>query len=386
MVVLKNFIFTSESVLEGHPDKVSDQIADAVLDAYLAKDIYTRCSINVMLAKNTVIVAGQITSTANVDVELIVRQTIKDIGYVSEEMGLDFSTCKIFQFINSQSNEIASAVNQTSLKQLGAGDQGMMFGYAISETPSFMPLSIDLAHKLAIEMVKVRKKNIIPFLRPDGKTQVSLQYENNKVKRVDSIIISQQHDKAITSKDLYSLIHDEVIKKVIPLSLIDSNTRILINPSGSFICGGTTADTGLTGRKIIVDTYGGHVNHGGGAFSGKDPTKVDRSAAYALRYIAKHIIAADFAEKILLQAAYVIGKAEPLSFFIDTFGTEKIKLSKIEFVIHKFFDLKVGSIINQLDLLKPIYKKSATFGHFGRSEFPWEKLNLINLIKDFNFD
>jgi S-adenosylmethionine synthetase len=249
-----------------------------------------------------------------------------------------------------------------------------------------MPLSIDLAHKLAIEMVKVRKKNIIPFLCPDGKTQVSLQYENNKVKRVDSIVISQQHDKAITSKDLYSLIHDEVIKKVIPLSLIDFNTRILINPSGSFICGGTTADTGLTGRKIIVDTYGGHVNHGGGAFSGKDPTKVDRSAAYALRYIAKHIIAADFAEKILLQAAYVIGKAEPLSFFIDTFGTEKIKLSKIELIIHKFFDLKVGSIINQLDLLKPIYKKSATFGHFGRSEFPWEKLNLINLIKDFNFD
>ncbi len=388
-------LFTSESVTEGHPDKIADQISDAILDAIIEQDYRARVAVETLVTTGIAIVAGEVTTRAYVDIPEIVRKTILEIGYTRAKYGFDGETCAVLTSIHSQSPDIAMGVDralevkqskeefQDELLALGAGDQGMMFGYATNETPEYMPLPITLAHKLAMRLAQVRKEKIVPFLRPDGKTQVTIEYEGDKPVRVHTVLISAQHDPKVTGEELEEALVKHVIDPVIPEDLRDDKMKILINPTGRFVLGGPMADTGLTGRKIIVDTYGGWIPHGGGAFSGKDPTKVDRSAHYMARYVAKNVVAAGLADRFMIQVAYAIGVAHPVSIMIDTFGTAKVDEDKLLKVITELFDFRPGAIIKKLDLLRPIYKKTAAYGHFGRNEpeFTWEKLDMVDELK-----
>ena len=385
-----NWLFTSESVTEGHPDKICDQISDAVLDAILEQDSKARVACETCTTTGMVLVMGEITTSAYVDIPSIVRNTVKEIGYNSSEMGFDSHSCAVLTSIDEQSPDIAMGVNESyearhgGEKELdtGAGDQGMMFGYANDDTPELMPMPIALAHKLTIRLTEVRK-NGADFLRPDGKSQVTVEYENDKVKRIDAVVISTQHSADVTLEFLEEYIKKYVIDAVVDLSLVDDNTKIYINPTGRFVIGGPQGDAGLTGRKIIVDTYGGFARHGGGCFSGKDPTKVDRSACYMMRYIAKNIVASGLASECEVQVAYAIGVAKPVSVMVDTFDTGKISDEKITEIVNKVFDLRPAAIIRDLDLRRPIYAKTASYGHFGRTdvELPWEKTDKAEEIK-----
>ncbi len=371
-------IFTSESVGEGHPDKICDQISDTVLDAVLEHDPYGRVACEALVTTGIAAVAGEITTTANLDIPYLVRNTIKNIGYVDAAMGFDYKTCGVLNMIQKQSPDIAMGVDTG-----GAGDQGMMFGYAVRETKELMPLPIMLAHKLLIELARLRRKKILKYLRPDAKSQVSIEYVNAIPRRVDTIVISTQHSASVKQRTIYGDMKRYLVNKIIPKKYIDKNTKIFVNPTGRFEVGGPHGDSGLTGRKIIVDTYGGVGAHGGGAFSGKDPTKVDRSASYYARYVAKNIVAARLAERCELQVSYAIGVAEPVSLMVHTFGTGKIADEKLVKVIQRVFDFKPQSIIAQLDLRKPIYKRTAVYGHFGRINegFMWEKVDKVDALK-----
>ena len=373
---MKNYYFTSESITEGHPDKVCDQISDRVLDALLEQDPVSRCACEVTAEPGAVHIMGEITTTAEVDYEACAREVIRRIGYTKEEYGFT-DNCRITCSLHKQSPDIAMGVNNAmdDDKELGAGDQGMMFGYACNETPQYMPLAIQLANELTQRLTFVRRAGILPWLRPDGKSQVTVEYVDGKPSRVEAVVISAQHDSDIEIEQLRDGILEHVILTVIPDALWDFNTKIYINPTGRFVLGGPAADTGLTGRKIIADTYGGYARHGGGAFSGKDPTKVDRSAAYMARYIAKHIVAAGLADKCEIQLSYAIGVAQPVSIMVDTFGTNKIPEEVIQSWVILHMDLRPGAIIETLQLRRPIYEKTAAYGHFGREEFPWERLN-----------
>ncbi|MXZ48278.1 MAG: methionine adenosyltransferase [Candidatus Dadabacteria bacterium] len=371
----KNFIFTSESVTEGHPDKIADQVSDAILDAMIKKDSDSRVACETLITTGLVVISAEITTEAQVNIQKVVRDTIKEIGYTDSEMGFDANTCSVLLAIDEQSANIARGVNKKGGKsKQGAGDQGLMFGYACDETRERMPSPILYAHRLAKRLSEVRKKGILPFLRPDGKSQVTFRYEDGKPVGVDAVVVSSQHSANVSTATLRKEIRQEVINHCMG-DLISKNTKIHINPTGRFVIGGPVADTGLTGRKIIVDTYGGWSRHGGGAFSGKDPSKVDRSAAYMARYVAKNIVAAKLAKRCEVQLAYAIGVAEPVSVMIDTFGTSKIPEEKISKAARKVFDLTPGGIISHLDLKRPIYRKTASYGHFGRNEktFSWEK-------------
>ena len=372
----KKLLFTSESITEGHPDKVCDQISDRVLDALLEQDPMSRCACEVTAEPGAVHIMGEITTNAEVDYEECARQVIRRIGYTKDEYGFT-DKCRITCSLHKQSPDIAMGVNNAmdDEKAIGAGDQGMMFGYACNETPSYMPLAIQLANELTRRLTYVRRAGILTYLRPDGKSQVTVEYVDGKPHRIEAIVISAQHDDTVPIGKLREEIMDNVILPVIPDVLWDANTKIYINPTGRFVLGGPAADTGLTGRKIIADTYGGYARHGGGAFSGKDPTKVDRSAAYMARYIAKHIVAAGLADKCEIQLSYAIGVAQPVSIMVDTFGTNKIPEDVIQSWVLLHIDLRPGAIIETLNLRRPIYEKTAAYGHFGREEFPWEKLN-----------
>ena len=362
-------LFTSESVTEGHPDKLCDYIADSILDEYLKQDKNSRVACEVVAGKDTIFITGEITSNANIDIEKIVRDVIKDIGYFGKDYDIDYKTCKIIINISKQSPDIALGVDN-----FGAGDQGIMFGYACDETKEYMPLPIYLAHKLSQRLTEVRKENIISYLGPDAKTQVTVEYLDDKPFRIDTIVISTQHREYVDLETIKNDIKKEVIAKVIPNNSLDENTKYYINPTGRFVIGGPLGDSGLTGRKIIVDTYGGFARHGGGAFSGKDPSKVDRSSAYMARHIAKNIVANGYAQKCEIQISYAIGVAKPVSIFIDTFGTNKIPEEEIIKKINEKFDLTPSGIICYLDLLKPIYKKTTNYGHFGKKDLTWEKI------------
>jgi S-adenosylmethionine synthetase len=400
MLDLNNkYLFTSESVTEGHPDKIADQIADAILDSIYEKDPYGRVAVETLVATGLVIVAGQITTSCYVDIPKIVRQTLRDIGYTRAKYGFDGDTCAVLTSIDEQSSDIALGVNKSleakeeekkkvdktknDTENTGAGDQGMMFGYACRETPELMPLPIMLAHKITYRLAEVRKKKIIPYLRPDGKSQVTVEYENGNPKRVEAIVVAAQHHPDIPNETIQKDIKEKVINYVIPDKYLDKNTKYFINATGRFVIGGPQADTGVTGRKIIVDTYGGVGSHGGGCFSGKDPTKVDRSGSYAARYMAKNIVAAGLADKCEIQIAYAIGVAHPVSIMLDTFGTEKIPQSKILELIKNNFDLRPEAIIRHLKLRRPIFKKTAVYGHFGREDedFTWEKIDKAEILK-----
>ena len=386
--MLKDYMFTSESVTEGHPDKIADQISDAVLDAMLAQDPKSRVACETLITTGLVVVAGEITTGANVDINETVRKTIKKIGYDHSDKGFDCNTCGVTIAVGKQSQDIAQGVNENEGNAFdqGAGDQGLMFGYAINETETLMPMTIDLSHKLAKQLAEVRHNGKIPLLRADGKTQVTAQYIDGKLSRIDAIVVSTQHAEEMTLKQVQEAIMEEVIKKVVPAKYIDKNTKYFINPTGRFVIGGPMGDCGLTGRKIIVDTYGGHGAHGGGAFSGKDPSKVDRSAAYAARHIAKNVVAAGLADRALVQVAYAIGVAKPMSLLIDTFDTAKVDEKKLTAAINELFDMRPKAIIQRLDLLRPIYSETAAYGHFGRTSakgFTWEKTDMVDALKGF---
>ena len=371
------FLFTSESVSEGHPDKVSDAISDAILDELLAQDKYSRVGAETLCNTGLVVLAGEITSTANVDYQTVARETIKRIGYDNTEYGIDYKGCAVLVAYDKQSPDIAQGVDEgrgLNLEQ-GAGDQGMMFGYAVNETPELMPLPIHLAHRLVERQAELRKSGRLPWLRPDAKSQVTIRYVDGKAKEIETVVISTQHAPDIEHGKLSEAVIEEIVKPVLPKDMISKNIKYLINPTGRFVVGGPQGDCGLTGRKIIVDTYGGAAPHGGGAFSGKDPSKVDRSAAYAARYVAKNIVAAGLASRCQVQVSYAIGVAKPTSVMVTTFGTSKLPDDKIEELVLKHFDLRPKGIVQMLDLLRPIYKKTAAYGHFGRTlpEFTWEK-------------
>ncbi|MCA9499994.1 MAG: methionine adenosyltransferase [Nitrospirales bacterium] len=374
-----NFLFTSESVTEGHPDKIADQISDGILDAIIAKDKNCRVACETILTTGIAFVAGEISTRAYVEIPEIIRETIREVGYTDATWGFDYSTCSVLTAIHNQSGDIAMGVDSG-----GAGDQGLMFGYASNETPELMPMPITLAHRLTRRLAEVRKKNILPWVRPDGKSQVTVEYKNGKPIRIDTIVLSTQHSDAVTLKKIEKDVMEKVIIPVMPKKFFNpKNIKFHINPTGRFVTGGPMGDTGLTGRKIIVDTYGGVGSHGGGAFSGKDPSKVDRSASYMARYIAKNIVAAQLAEKCEVQLAYAIGVAEPVSVLVDTKGTEKTSIDQIEKLIIKHFPLTPRGIIEHLKLRRPVYKRTAAYGHFGRNEpgFTWEKTDIANLLR-----
>lgn len=384
-MAMTDFLFTSESVSEGHPDKIADQISDAILDAIISQDKKSRVACETLVTTGMAMIAGEITTDAYVDMPEIVRQTIKEIGYEDSSMGFDWETCAVLTSIDRQSPDISQGVTEGEglHKEQGAGDQGLMFGYACNETPELMPMPITFAHKLTKRLSEVRKSGLLPFLRPDSKSQVSIQYINDKPIRVDTVVVSSQHTPEVTYETLQEAIIEEVVRKIIPAELLDEQTRFLINPTGRFVVGGPMGDCGLTGRKIIVDTYGGQGSHGGGAFSGKDPSKVDRSASYMARYVAKNIVAAGLADKCEVQLAYAIGVSQPVSVMINTFGTGKIPSNDIARIAREEFDMRPAAIIQILDLLRPIYKKTAAYGHFGRElpEFTWEKIDRIDSLR-----
>ncbi|MGN0205337.1 MAG: methionine adenosyltransferase [Coprococcus sp.] len=394
---MEKLLFTSESVTEGHPDKICDQISDAILDAMLEQDPMSRVACETCTTTGLVLVMGEITSNANVDIQKIVRDTVSEIGYTRGKYGFDADTCAVIVALDKQSADIAMGVDKAlearehtmsdeEIAAIGAGDQGMMFGYATNETEEYMPYPIALAHKLSRQLSKVRKDGTLPYLRPDGKTQVTVQYdENGKPVRLDAVVLSTQHDPDVTQEQIHEDIKKYVFDTVLPADMVDDDTRFFINPTGRFVIGGPHGDSGLTGRKIIVDTYGGYARHGGGAFSGKDCTKVDRSAAYAARYVAKNIVAAGMADKCEIQLSYAIGVANPTSIMVDTFGTGKLSNSRIVEIIRENFDLRPAGIIQMLNLRRPIYKQTAAYGHFGRNDLdlPWEKLDKAEILKSY---
>ncbi len=382
---MTDFLFTSESVTEGHPDKIADQISDGILDAILAQDPKSRVACETLVTTGMAMIAGEITTTARIDYPDIVRGVIRDIGYGDSSMGFDWETCAVLTAIDRQSPDIAQGVTEGEglYKEQGAGDQGLMFGYACDDTPELMPMPVTFAHKLTKRLSDVRKSGLLSFLRPDGKAQVSIQYINDKPIRVDSVVVSSQHSAEVAYETLKEGIIEEVVRKIIPAELLDENTKYYINPTGRFVIGGPMGDCGLTGRKIIVDTYGGQGSHGGGAFSGKDPSKVDRSASYMARYVAKNIVASGLATKCEVQVAYAIGVAEPVSIMINTFGTGKLPSNEIARIAKEEFDMRPASIIRTLDLLRPIYRQTAAYGHFGRElpDFTWERTDRVESLR-----
>ena len=400
---MEKLLFTSESVTEGHPDKVCDAISDAILDALMEQDPMSRVACETATCTGFVLVTGEITTKAYVDIPKIVRDTVKEIGYDKSEYGFDGNTCAVFTAIDEQSGDIAMGVDKAfeakmsgsnsenkmsdaEIEAIGAGDQGMMFGYATNETEEYMPYPISLAHKLALQLTKVRKDGTLGYLRPDGKTQVSVEYdENGRPTRLEAVVLSTQHDEDVTQEQIHKDIKEHVFDVILPQELIDADTKFFINPTGRFVIGGPHGDAGLTGRKIIVDTYGGYARHGGGAFSGKDCTKVDRSGAYAARYVAKNIVAAGLADKCEIQLSYAIGVAQPTSINVDTFGTGRLDSEKLVQIVRENFDLRPAGIIKMLDLRRPIYKQTAAYGHFGRNDLdlPWEKLDKVDLLKKY---
>ncbi len=389
-------LFTSESVTEGHPDKVCDAVSDAILDAVVAQDPMSRVAVETMACTGFVVVTGELTTQASVDYQNVVRDTIREIGYTHPDMGFDADSAAVFIALDKQSSDIAQGVDKalearenqmtdSQIEAIGAGDQGMMFGYATNETEDYMPFAINLAHKLTRQLTKVRKDNTLPYLRPDGKSQVSVEYEDGKPVRLEAVVLSTQHDKDVSQEQIHEDIKKYVFDPVLPKELVDENTKFFINPTGRFVIGGPHGDAGLTGRKIIVDTYGGAARHGGGAFSGKDCTKVDRSAAYAARYVAKNIVAAGLADKCEIQLSYAIGVAQPTSVMVDTYGTGKISDEQLTQIIRDNFDLRPAGIIKMLDLRRPIYKQTSAYGHFGRNDLnlPWEKLDKVEDLKKY---
>ena len=394
---MEKFLFTSESVTEGHPDKICDQISDAILDAIMEADPNSRVACETATTTGLVLVMGEITTNAYVDIQKIVRETVREIGYTRGKFGFDADNCAVITAIDEQSTDIAMGVNKAleakenrmsddEIEAIGAGDQGMMFGYASNETPELMPYAISLAHKLALRLTEVRKNGTLPYLRPDGKTQVTVEYdENGKPARLDAVVLSTQHSEEVTQEQIHEDIKKHVFDVILPQDMVDADTKFFINPTGRFVIGGPHGDSGLTGRKIIVDTYGGYARHGGGAFSGKDCTKVDRSAAYAARYVAKNIVAAGLADKCEIQLSYAIGVAQPTSIMVDTFGTGKISEEKMVEMVRENFDLRPAGIIKMLDLRRPIYKQTAAYGHFGRTDLdlPWEKTDKAEILKTY---